>query len=275
MDRLLEDLYAFRRSAMILRAPVIGYEVVAKELNLSPIELHNLKIMHGEGGGGKTISGGLIAHVMDDYKLWISSDPTAHQPLDKDIYLGSMHQRAMILSRHWHKFFAGMELKDKIVADYGCGPATLSTLMISMGAREVYAFDRFEHIEYLKYKWKSPYKNLFLEGKDLITSVIEDRAFEYIFCGEVFHGKSEADCKKIAHRARLELKPGGRFTVTELDSKTAMGRHFDVQMKLRTKEGKLYNAREIENILESVGFKLEGTYDATPYHFAVTGKKEA
>lgn len=187
----------------------------------------------------------------------------SHSDLNLEDYLIGLNQRNRLAWKDCDYQDIFGFVKDKTVLDFGCGGCFYSDIFSSM-ANKVYCYDKPDVISFVKEKI------ILREDK---CSVIDDLEFlsytnvDIIWISEVIHGKGIDEVKDLLHFLKGYLKEGGIIVINELHPNTPLGELFDLQMKLHTKNGKLYKCDEIIKLFNKITL-----VKMSKYHLIIGGE---
>jgi len=199
-------------------------------------------------------------HHRDMCKFWVhltealeDDKPVVHdthEGIDLQLYIQGLNIRNLGLRKYIPINFLGSIVKEKVVADLGCGGGFWSSVLAGAGASIVYAIDRQEiisdHFNPFHY-----HKNIIPIGKPFDELVTADFAGaglpEVFFLSEVIHGKSRSEILGLF--ARFSDWTPGNFHVIVNELHPKKNPLFHLQMRLHTRGGSTYWPGEINTML--------------------------
>lgn len=153
--------------------------------------------------------------------------------------------------------------KGKRVLDFGCGGGFYARAMCKT-ASEVYAYDRDPVIQIMNQWYKKPGNLVSLS--DLPAGISE--FFDAIWISEVLHGKNPSECAILLQDLKKMLKKDGILCINELQPGVPEAAHFEYNMLINGRSGKVYSVFEMVEILRPLGFrpKIVSCYK---YHYTM------
>lgn len=184
-----------------------------------------------------------------------------HADLNLEDYLIGLNQRNRLAWRNVKPSFFNF-VEDKVVLDFGCGGCFYTDIFSSM-AKKVFAYDKPEVASFIK--------DVLLLRDGVVdimdSSGFDNHTFDVIWVSEVIHGKSLQETKSLLKMLSTFLNKDGILIVNELLPGTPLSELFDIQMRIHTPGGKLYEIDEIKRLFKRVTLDIIG-----PYHQLIGGE---